>query len=197
VGIELTAIHPNGAERRWQESEQAALLALASELHRNSGREPIHIWIHWRRTPLILKSNRYALARRLCHLVADHCSPESKYTELAEAALMKYLDLPVAHLGYAAASSWESAEWREGGFHKVAPLGASEVQAFLDSEEHKTRRYREPYAAVWVVLLCETAGPSTWGVAASGLWEAEFQSSFRRAFLIELGHRTCGELKIV
>jgi hypothetical protein len=196
VGVELTAIHPNGAERRWQESEQKELLDLAKKDYRNRGHAPINIWVHWRRNPAILKSNRSTLAQRLCHLVAERCSPEWQYLEVADSALTEFPDLPVAHLGFAAAASWDSADWREGAFHKVAPLGVAEVQAFLDREDPKTHRYQEAYASVWVVLLCETAGPSTWGVTVKDVWRAGFESCFQRAFLVELGHGACGELKI-
>jgi hypothetical protein len=196
VGVELTAIHPNGSQSRWQESEQKELLDLAKKLYRTRGHAPINIWVHWGRSPAILRSNRSILAQRLCDLVAERCSPEWGYLEVADSALTEFGELPIAHLGFAAASSWDGADWGEGAFHRVAPLGVPEVQAFLDREDPKTRRYREVYASIWVVLLCETAGPSTWGVTVKDVWRVEFKSSFQRAFLVEIGHGTCGELKI-
>jgi len=196
VGIELTAIHPNGASRRWQESEQEELLNLAKEFYRERGHDPISIWVHWSRNPPLLKATRRPLADQLCRLVVEHCSPEWTLREVDEAVLARYQELPVAHLGFAVASSWDGADWREGAFHEVAPLGIPEVQSYLEREEEKASRYREVYSSLWLVLLCESAGPSSWGATLKEVWTVAFRSSFQRVFLVELGHRTCGELRI-
>ena len=196
VGIELTAIHPNGPRRRWQESEQDELLDLSKTLYRDRGHEPLSIWVHWGQNPPLLKANRRALADQLCELVARHCSPQWSVREVDQAVLNQYPQLPVAHLGFAAASSWDGADWREGAFHNVAPLGVAEVQASLEREDEKTKRYADSYLSFWLVLLCETAGPSTWGVTLKEVWATAFRSSFHRVFLVELGHGKCGELRL-
>ena len=64
------------------------------------------------------------------------------------------------------------------------------------SAEHPARQRRGAAIALWLVLLCESAGPSSWGTTLKEVWTSPFRSSFTRVFLVELGHRRCGELQL-
>ena len=197
IGVELTDVTVSDAEEtRRIESERVALLAQARRVYQEGGRPPVTVFVSWSTRPGLGKRVRAEQAERLAAFIAAQPLGGVWGRQIGTGFAPIRPDLPVASLHIFDARSYDDADWREGEFHRVQPLTATALQHRLREEDRKPARYRERYAARWLLLVVYAAGPSTWVAVLDEVWEAEFESPYDRVFLFDFVRRTWGELRL-
>jgi hypothetical protein len=197
IGIELTDLLPSGnAPDRGRESERVNLLEHAKQLYERNGYPPANVYVAWSAEPRIRKQLRAAQAHLLSELVAKNYIPGIYGIEVGSGFERIREDLPVTHLHILPAATHRESDWREGEFHEVAPLAVGDLRDRIRQEGFKRRRYREAYAQVWLLLVIDAAGPSTWGVILNDVWESTFESCYNRVFIFDFARDRYGELRL-
>jgi hypothetical protein len=197
IGIELTDLLPSGdTTQRGRESERLNLLERAKLLYEQGGHPPVHVYVAWSVEPRLGKRVRADQARDLCELVARH-QPSGIYgTEVGNGFYRVIEGLPITFLHTWAARSHDQSDWREGEAHEVKPLGAADLQARVELEEPKLGKYRGAYESLWLVLVVDAGGPSTWATVLDEVWQSTFDSRYDRVFLLDWVRERCGELRL-
>jgi len=197
VGIELTEIHPNGAEKRLQESEQEILAEAAKDLYSQSGLPPVNVSIDWTDFPRLSKSGRRAGAQLLCESVAQNRPEGEQFSQdVGDGNDLIHPKLPVRALSISWASSVKGSDWRDWNFHEVQPPHPGELQERIRQEESKLDVVQKSYVSRWLILVAGAAGPSTWTVLGASLDGATFRSRYDRVFVCLMDRKIVRELPL-
>lgn len=197
IGIEFTDITLGGRRQRAYEGEQRHRIEKAKKLYGERGNQPISVRFSWAGGGTLSAGNRERDARIICELIEQNPrSGKDLLHEIGDDMSLIRSDLPLTQMVTFEARSWDSADWRDGRFHKVEPCGAVEIQAEIIRKNPAVAGYQVPYSSRWLLLVLEADGPSTWGVVLDGVRHITFDSRFDRVFLFELGHRRWHELNL-
>jgi len=201
IGFEVTRIYQaNVKGKRPQkeiESERRAVVYEALRNYEKKGLPPIDVSIHFGSNPFN-KKNRNSYASALADFVAANIPPENSWLtfennyENPDVLPYEFHSVRIARYSFMAKNHWfdPDAGWMKEDF-------AFEIQQALSKKESRLPFFRKDCIAHWLLIVAEGFSPSSFFDPSEKTLSQQYESSFDRAFFLELFTRKSLELKLI
>ena len=195
IGIEVTRMLHEPMKR--EESEGQAMVDEARSLYEKRGLPNLHVSVFLGARPAFTRQNRKTFAAALAELVAANIPAANDLAELEngwdaadvfpfEIHSVSILRHPVLTRNY-----WTvpQAGWILENFPQL-------LQEKIAKKEASIRGYDADCTALWLLVVAEHRGPSSFFAPSGATLARSYDSSFDRVFFLELLQRKVFELKL-
>jgi hypothetical protein len=196
IGVEVTEVHPSGAEQRRREEEAEGIVQQAQRSFTDAGGPALHVSVIWADSVVFNKRVRRKYTEALLNVVQAAVPRDGHRLDIDQC------DDPPPNLPTwfervsIARPRGVDGVWSCPRAMYVPTVSRSDVCEALERKNPKPALYRVLYRQRWLLLVASGSGPSTWGLLKSELREAPYESSFDRLFILSRVDRKTMELPL-
>jgi hypothetical protein len=181
-GIEI-ARHMRQCNRQ-HESEQQQIVRMAQREYKASGNPAVGVSIHWFKQQPRARVNRDAVSRALSAIVANNVPQFGTWNDLDSLSLPESLSSMVDYVRIDRVVDYRQSDWRIPRSGWFPPVQPQDIRSAISKKEPYFDGYRQYCDFVWLLIVSEGDGPSSWCEIPPETREQCYSTRFTRVFFL-------------
>lgn len=194
IGIEITR-HLREREKQ-MERERELILEEASQKYQVTNKPNVGVSVFWITHELLSRSNRAAISKALAAVVACNVPEFGTLCDLDWSSLPEPLKMVVDHVRIDRLIDYTASDWRVSGSGWFPDADPGHFRTAIAKKELNFDEYIKFCDPVWLLIVSEGSGPSSWCEIPEKTLQASYTTRFGRVFFLGSHPRVVVELAV-
>jgi len=182
VGIEITR-QLNGPKKH-RESEEERIIEMARQQYQASGSPTVGVSVHWVTHEPRTRTDRQPTSEALASVVAQNVPLLGRCCHLDWSSLPEPLASTVHQVRIDRLIDYSNSDWRMPRAGWFPSVHADDIRTAVAKKERYIDGYQEQCDTVWLLIVAEGFGPSSWCELPNETRQQQYITRFGRLFFL-------------